>query len=150
MINKSIILFFFIQLPLIVLSQKDKSDSGEKNSETLIRNVLSEQVNAWNNGDLQLYMSGYWKNDSLKFIGKNGIQYGWQKTLDGYKKSYPDKAAMGILSFDEITVDIISSDAAYVIGKWALKRDKGNIDGIFTLLFRKINSNWVIVCDHTS
>ncbi len=95
-------------------------------------------------------MKGYWENDSLKFIGKKGIEYGWQKTLEGYIKSYPDKATMGILSFNEININILSDDAAFVIGKWSLIRDKGNINGIFTLLFKKINGNWLIVCDHTS
>jgi hypothetical protein len=139
-----------MQLPLMVLAQMNKDSIEKKNSEVLIRKVLSDQVYAWNNGNLTLYMSGYWESDSLKFIGKSGIQYGWQKTLEGYKKSYPDKATMGILAFDEITVDMLSSETAFVIGKWSLIRDKGNMNGIFTLIFKRINGSWLIVCDHTS
>ena len=132
------------------LTQTNKNIVESSNTEILIRKVLTDQMNAWNQGDLLLYMNGYWKNDSLKFIGKNGIQYGWQNMLDAYLKSYPNKTAMGILTFSDINIDVLSVNAAYVIGKWQLNIDKGNVNGIFTLLFKQINGNWVIVCDHTS
>lgn len=95
-------------------------------------------------------MNGYWNNDSLKFIGKSGIQYGWQQTLENYKKSYPDKSTMGILKFDIVKIESLSKNSAFVIGKWALTRDKGDVSGFFTLLFRIIDGKWLIVCDHSS
>jgi ketosteroid isomerase-like protein len=143
-----LLLLVLFYLPTLVLSQNIKLLYVEPEKE--IKKVLTDQLIAWNKGDIEQYMFGYWKSDSLKFAGKSGIQYGWQKTLEGYKKSYPDKAAMGILTFTDIAVDVLSADAAFVIGKWALERDKGNISGIFTLLFKRINGQWVIVCDHSS
>lgn len=120
------------------------------NTNKAIQEVLTKQQNAWNNADLVAFMDGYWKNDSLKFIGKNGIKYGWQVTLDNYKKSYPDKATMGKLNFEILTTDVLSNSSAMVIGKWNLTRDIGNVGGYFTLLFKRIDNKWVIVCDHTS
>jgi len=114
--------------------------------------IMQVQQESWNEGDLEGFMAPYWKSDSLSFIGKMGVTRGWQQTLDNYKKSYPDKASMGQLSFDILTIDVVSKDAANVIGRWHLKRnvDKGNLDGHFTLLLKKINNLWVIVSDHSS
>ncbi len=116
----------------------------------LIRNAMNEQVNAWNNGDIDRFMTTYWQSDSLKFIGKSGITYGWQKTLDNYKKSYPDTAAMGKLDFTLIEVKRLSVLYFSVVGKWHLSRSIGDIQGHFTLLFKKIKNKWVIVMDHSS
>jgi len=105
---------------------------------------------AWNKGDLETFMQPYWKNDSLMFIGKSGITYGWQHTLDNYKKGYPDKTAMGELSFTIIKTEKLSSRNFYVVGKWHLKRTIGDVSGHFTLLFKKIGGRWLIVSDHSS
>jgi ketosteroid isomerase-like protein len=117
-----------------------------------IEHVLQTQQNAWNQGDIAVYMQGYWKSDSLTFIGKKGITKGWQHTLDNYKKSYPDATSMGKLSFDIITIEVLSDTHAYVVGKWHLQRaeSKGNLQGHFTLLFQKIKGTWFIVSDHSS
>lgn len=115
-----------------------------------IRKVLSEQTAAWNRGDIEGFMKGYWKNDSLMFIGKSGVNRGWQKTLENYKKSYPDPAAMGKLSFDIILVKQLSKKYYYVVGKWMLKRSIGDLSGHYNLLFEKINGEWVIIADHSS
>jgi len=147
---KNFIFVFIILFPLIVFS-KNANDTIKKNKEELlIRKVLDDQIIAWNRGDLEQYMSGYWKSDSLRFIGKSGLKYGWQNTLNNYKKSYPDKASMGILVFNVLSVELFSPDIAFVIGLWKLTRDAGNIDGVFSLVFRKINGQWLIVCDHSS
>lgn len=117
-----------------------------------ISQVLIKQQNAWNNGDIEAYMSHYWQHDSLQFIGKKGLTYGWQNTLNNYKKSYPDTASMGKLFFNILHLDIINNNCAYVVGKWSLVRnaEKGNLSGHFTLIFKKINKKWVIVSDHSS
>lgn len=115
-----------------------------------IRNVMAAQQEAWNKGDLELFMEGYWKSDSLKFIGSRGIQYGWNTTLANYKKSYPDRAAMGELTFTILSVEKLSAVSAFVVGKWQLKRSKDSPHGHFTLLWRKINNEWVIIVDHSS
>ena len=124
--------------------------SAQSKDEKTIRNVLNNQTNAWNQGNLQEYMQGYWQNDSLMFIGKSGITYGWQKTLENYKKGYPDTAAMGKLKFELLTVNKLSANYYFVVGKWNLVRSIGNVSGAFTLLFRKIKNRWFIVSDHSS
>lgn len=117
---------------------------------TAIRYVLQKQEAAWNQGDLQTYMHSYWKSDSVMFIGKSGITYGWEKTLENYKKGYPDKQAMGKLNFTLLEMKPISLTYYFVVGKWHLQREVGDLSGIFTLLFKKINGQWLIVADHSS
>jgi hypothetical protein len=123
---------------------------AQSKDETAIKNLLDKQNNAWNRGDIGSFMEGYWKNDSLMFIGKNGVTYGWQNTLDNYKKGYPDIAAMGKLTFTLIAIKRLSEKYYRVVGKWFLKRNIGDISGHFTLLFEKINGEWMIIEDHSS
>ncbi|MBM3414653.1 MAG: DUF4440 domain-containing protein [Bacteroidetes bacterium] len=112
--------------------------------------LLDTQTAAWNKGDLQGFMKGYWENDSLRFIGKSGITYGWNNTLANYKRGYPDTAAMGKLHFTILVVKRLSLRYYEVVGKWYLKRSIGDASGHYTLLLRKIKGNWVIVADHSS
>lgn len=118
--------------------------------ETKIRILLANQVTQWNRGNIDGYMVGYWEHDSLVFIGKNGPTYGYQATLDRYKKAYPDLARMGTLTSTVINLRLLSPEWAYVTGQWQLKRTVGDAGGYYTLLLRKINGEWVIVEDHTS
>jgi hypothetical protein len=115
-----------------------------------ILEVLDKQVESWNKQDIEGFMEGYWKSDSLKFIGKSGLTKGWKATLENYKKNYPDKNAMGTLKFEIINVQGISSRAAVVTGKWMLTRTIGNLQGVFTLIFEQKDRKWVIVYDHSS
>lgn len=115
-----------------------------------IRTLLATQTDAWNRGNIDEFMIGYWNNDSLMFIGKNGVTYGYTNTLKNYKKSYSDTAQMGKLKFDLLQVKRISADTYFVVGKWFLKRSVGDIGGHYTLLFRKIKGKWLIVADHSS
>lgn len=115
-----------------------------------ILDVLEKQRSDWNKGDVAAYMQGYWKSDSLLFVGKNGPTYGWQKTLENYQKGYPDKAAMGFLTFGIKKVNLIAKDQAFVLGSWHLKREKDEPKGYFTLLLRKIDGIWKVVVDHSS
>ncbi len=118
--------------------------------EVAIRKVLDNQVAAWNAGNIDKFMQTYWQNDSLMFIGKSGVTYGWQSTLDNYKKHYPDTAAMGHLVFNILEFKHLSPLFYFVAGKWHLQRTIGNIEGYFTLLLKKINGQWLIVVDHSS
>jgi len=118
--------------------------------ETAIRQLLDEQTRAWNRGDVEGFMKGYWENDSLMFIGKSGVTYGWENTLANYKKGYPDTAAMGKLHFTLISLKQLSADYFYVTGKWHLQRSIGDLSGHYTLLLRKIRGSWVIIADHSS
>ena len=123
---------------------------AQSNDETAIRHLLTEQTQAWNQGDIDRFMKTYWKSDSLMFIGKNGITYGWTNTLNNYKKNYPDTATMGKLSFDVLLVKRLSFQYFQVIGKWHLQRSRGDLSGHYTLLLKKINGRWVIISDHSS
>lgn len=123
---------------------------SQSKEEMMIRQMLDEQTKAWNRGDLQAFMQGYWQNDSLMFIGKSGVTYGWQSTLNNYKKGYPDTTAMGKLAFQIISVKRLSFQYFYVTGKWFLKRTIGDLSGHYTLLVKKIKNQWVIVADHSS
>jgi ketosteroid isomerase-like protein len=119
-----------------------------QNRQAIIK-LMDDQRMAWNRGDIDGFMQGYWKSDSLMFVGKN-TTYGWQNTLNNYKKGYPDKAAMGILTFDIMKVDVLDATNAFVFGAWHLKREKDAPGGYYTLWFKKIGGKWLIVCDHTS
>ena len=123
---------------------------AQPKNELAIRNILATQTDAWNRGDINSFMKGYWENDSLMFIGKSGVTYGWTNTLNNYKKGYPDTAAMGKLVFTLIQVKKLSGKYYHVTGKWLLKRSIGDVGGHYTLLFKKINGRWVIVSDHSS
>ena len=136
----SIILFLFISL----------TACNDKNDKIAILKVLEDQRQAWNKGNLESFMNGYIKSDSLLFVGRDGPKYGWETTLDNYKRGYPDKAAMGFLTFNIKEVRLISSDHAFVLGGWHLKREKDEPQGAFTLLLKKVNGEWKIVVDHSS
>lgn len=118
--------------------------------EQAVRDLLQQQTNAWNQGDLHQFMQTYWQSDSLMFIGKRGVQYGWTNTLNNYKKSYPDTTAMGKLHFNILEVKRLSALYFFVVGEWHLQRSIGNLDGHYTLLLRKVKNRWVIVADHSS
>jgi len=123
---------------------------AQSKQEKIILDILDKQTQAWNRGDISGFMNGYWENDSLIFIGKSGVTYGWTNTLNNYKKGYPDTAAMGKLTFTLIQVKKLSAKYYHVTGKWFLKRSVGDAGGHYTLLFRKINGRWVIISDHSS
>ncbi len=140
-------IFAFICCLLLVAVEK----SPAQNTDSLaIRQIMAAQETAWNTGDLPGFMAGYWRSDSLTFIGSRGLTHGWQATLDNYRKGYPDREAMGRLVFTLLTVEQLSPTSAYVIGKWQLVRTKGDLSGHFTLLWKKIAGVWVIVADHSS
>jgi ketosteroid isomerase-like protein len=121
-----------------------------QNDADAVRAVLTLQADAWNKGDVTAFMQSYWQNDSLTFVGKNGPTYGWQPVLDHYKQAYPDKAAMGTLTFSDLVLKPLDREYYFVIGAWHLSRASGDVGGHFTLLFRKIDGAWKIIVDHTS
>lgn len=137
-------IILFMLLPVTLFAQRNRTE------EQAIRKVMLEQQEAWNRADIESFMEGYWKSDSLKFIGRNGITYGWKTTLENYKKGYPTAEAMGKLTFTILSLEVLSETSAYMIGRWQLKRQTDEPGGHFTLLWRKINGKWVIVADHTS
>ena len=139
----------FLSIVLVILLSHF-STAAQQTDEQQVRDLLAAQTSAWNRGDIEKFMVGYWKNDSLMFIGKSGITYGWQNTMDNYRKGYPDTTAMGQLRFDLIQFRPLSAEYMQVVGKWNLARTIGNLSGHFTLLLRKIEGNWQIIADHSS
>lgn len=134
---------------LAAIATTAQSDTQKAKIAADIRAVMDKQAADWNRGDIPAFMEGYWKSDQLTFVSSR-VTKGWQQTLDNYKKSYPDKSAMGSLTFSDLVITVISKDAAVVLGSWSLKREKDNPGGKFTLIFRKFKEGWRIVHDHTS
>lgn len=123
---------------------------GQDNADASIRKLLGDQQDAWNRGDIESFMKGYWKSDSLMFIGAKGVTYGYKNTWERYKKTYDSPEKMGKLKFDLLHVNKMASDLYMVVGKWHLTRTVGDIGGHYTLMMRYIDGNWVIISDHTS
>ena len=136
-----ILLFLTVSYSSIFCQSKDEAS---------IRRVLDQQTKAWNLGQIEAFMDGYLRSDSLMFIGKSGITYGWNKTLDNYKKGYPDTAAMGKLDFSILQVRHLCQNHFFVVGRWHLARTIGDLSGVFTLVFKKIKNSWLIIADHSS
>ncbi|MEC8968502.1 MAG: nuclear transport factor 2 family protein [Bacteroidota bacterium] len=117
-----------------------------------ISSKMKQQEMSWNKGDIEGFMKCYWQSDSLTFIGKNGIQNGWKKTLANYNKSYPDKASMGKLTFTNRSIEKIDSNTYLVLGRWELKRENNfkDVNGIYSLIWQIKGKDWVIISDHSS
>ena len=145
-------LYLSIALCALFMSCATSNRLDTETEEQAIRSILETQVIDWNAGDIDSFMQGYWASDSLRFASGNAFRQGWQETLERYKTSYPDKRAMGELTFELYEVNVLSQDAATVFGRFHLKRDAsiGDLTGLFTLIFRKKNGSWVVVHDHTS
>lgn len=115
-----------------------------------IRTVLAAQVAEWNRGDVKAFMQGYWNSPDTEFVGSNGVLRGWEPVLERYKRQYPDRAAMGHLTFTQLEVNLLAPDAALVVGHWQLKRQNDSPGGVFTLVLKKFPEGWLIINDHTS
>ena len=124
--------------------------TAQTKDESAIRKILSDQTEQWDKGDLGKFMEGYWHSDSLMFIGKSGITYGYGNALKNYQSGYSDTVQMGKLRFELVSLKPISNDHYFVVGKWFLKRSIGDLNGVYTLLFKKINGQWFIIVDHSS
>lgn len=140
-------IFILVVLLMICSCTEKKSATTYEIDKSEILAVMTAQENAWNNGDLEGFMQGYWKNESLKFYGSSGLTKGWQNTLENYKKGYPTKAETGILNFVINDVSQIESNTYWVMGEYHLKREVGNANGVFIVIFKKIDGLWKIVAD---
>jgi len=115
-----------------------------------IRKLLLMQVVEWNNGSIEGYMKGYWRDDSLLFIGAKGPRYGYEATLKRFKEAYPDADHMGKLTSIIVRMQRLADDYYFIVGRWGLERKTGDVNGSYTLLLKKINGKWVIITDHSS
>ena len=146
-------LLYFVALGVIFSAQAASSAQSNKSdttSEAAIRAVLDAQRDAWNRGNIEGYMDGYDRSPNTEFVGGDNISRGWQTVLDRYKKNYNSREKMGMLTFSDLEITMLSKDAALVLGRWRLKRANDEPHGTFTLLFRKTKTGWKIVHDHTS
>ncbi len=145
--NACIFALLLTSLPLWAQSPKSATEA--------VKLALDEQVKAWNAGNIEQFMEGYWKSEQMKFISSSGVRYGWQATLDRYRKTYPGKAGMGALRFEIANNDQVDKKTCFVVGKWFLQRTGSNgepeeLKGWFSLVWQKIGGKWLIVSDHTS
>jgi ketosteroid isomerase-like protein len=127
-----------------------QSNKKDEKAAAEIRKVMEDQSAAWNRGDIEGFMRGYWSSPELKFVSGTNVTRGWQPTLDRYKKNYDSRAKMGTLTFSDLEITVLSKDAAVVLGSWSLQRETDKPGGKFTLIFRKFKDGWKIVHDHTS
>jgi beta-aspartyl-peptidase (threonine type) len=133
------------------LTPPESPPADRQADEQAIRKVLADQETAWNKGDLEGFMVGYWRSENLTFYSGRDKQKGWQTTYDRYKQRYQGEGKeMGALSFSEIEVEMIAPQMATVRGRWKLKKKSEEFDGLYTLLLRKLPEGWRIVHDHTS
>ena len=142
-------ILFFALFAIASLTISAQSNAQKVKIADDIRAVMNKQAADWNRGDIDAFMQGYWNSEKLVFVGSK-VTRGWQPTLDNYKKSYPNKEAMGVLTFSDLEISVLSNDAAVVLGSWSLQRAKDNPNGKFTLIFRKFKEGWRIVHDHTT
>jgi ketosteroid isomerase-like protein len=147
--KKTILLSALLFITISVFGQKINNKTADAEA---IKAMMLQQAKDWNDGNIDAFMQGYWQSDSLMFIGSRGITYGWQSTLDNYKKSYPDRATMGTLKFDFLKLDFFNKNTTcWLLGTWHLTRpEKGDVGGYFTLMLKKIKGKWLIISDHTS
>jgi len=141
-------LFFLVFSAVLLISTP--SFAQENKDIKAVKALLFRQQNDWNKGAIDDFMNGYWESDKLKFVGANGITYGYDATLKNYHKRYPNREAMGQLTFGVKSVEKLSRKVIMLVGTWDLDRKSGPIGGYFTLMFKKINRKWVIISDHTS
>ena len=127
-----------------------KPAEGHDADRVAIQEVLNAQQAGWNRGDVDAFVVGYWQSPELTFSGSSGVSRGWDGVLARYKKNYPDRAVMGVLDFSELEFRFLGPDAALVLGKWHLKREKGDVGGVFTLVWQRFPGGWKIIHDHTS
>jgi len=139
-----------LRLFLLVLALLPALHADVAADEPAIRAVLAAQVSAWNRGDIDGFMQGYWHSDDLRFASGGTITHGWQTTLERYRARYPDRQTMGTLAFAIADVRCLAPDAAVVFGRWELVRAKDRPWGLFTLVLRRFPEGWRVTADHTS
>lgn len=154
-LNISILILTLIGVAMLPFNSCEENErSPGMSQEDILNNIQSkmdEQQTCWNEGDIPCFMEHYWKSDSLLFIGKTGITYGWQSTLDNYLESYPDQKNMGQLTFNNKLIRFLDNETVQVIGEWTLTRPElDDLGGHYSLIWKNKDGEWVIISDHSS
>ena len=147
---KNITLLFVLFLVFFLNGYAQEKTVNYETSKKEIKIMMLQQANDWSNGDIEAFMEGYIKSDSLKFVGSRGLTYGWKNTLENYKKGYPTAAHTGTLTFKLLDFGQLANDVFLVIGEFHLKRTVGDADGMFSIILKRINGEWKIIADHSS
>ena len=147
---KCLIQFGLLSLVAILASRSSFAEPQKSEIASEIRAVLSAQQDAWNRGDVEEFMNGYWRSEETVFVSGDEVTRGWQKVLDRYKRKNSDRTKMGRLNFFDLEITPLSDESAVVLGRWKLERKKDQPHGRFTLIFRRFPDGWKIVHDHTS
>ena len=147
---KSLFSFLSCLTVAVIASTSIRAEPPKNAIVSEIESVLHAQQDAWNRGDIDAFMNGYWRSDETVFVSGDDVERGWQKVLERYKKRYSDRAKMGTLSFSNLEVTPLSDDSAVVLGSWQLRRANDEPHGRFTLIFRRFREAWRIIHDHTS
>lgn len=140
-------------LPILLLASASLLGGcapADRSAVRAIPDILTRQAEDWNRGDVAAFMEPYWQSEQLSFSAGGRMTRGWQATLDNYRRRYPDQAAMGRLTFDQLEIQPLGDEAALVLGRWQLDRPPDNPGGLFSLVFQRIDGRWVIIHDHTS
>lgn len=132
------------------VSRDTTAAPADSSQESQIRALIQIQADAWNRGDIDTFMTAYWKSEETAFVGASGLTRGWQAVLDRYHKNYPDRKAMGHLTFSNLEIHLLCRDAAFAIGQFQLERESDKPAGIFSLDFKRFPEGWRIVVDHTT
>ena len=131
--------------------EKEESQASSREADrAAIEAVLTAQQKAWNQGDVERFLDGYWHSPELTFSGSSGVSRGWDGVLARYQRTYPDRAAMGHLDFSKLEFRFLGPDAALVLGQWHLQRESGDVGGVFSLVWQRFPAGWRIIHDHTS
>jgi ketosteroid isomerase-like protein len=126
------------------------AEGGAAEARDAIETVLADQAEAWNRGDLEGFMAGYWRSPELTYTAGGRVHRGWEQLLDRYRRAYGEGDALGRLSFDDLEVHPLSADAAWALGRWRLELEADTLGGAYTLVLREVEGQWRIVHDHTS
>ena len=143
----SLFCLLFFAWPTLAPAQTSGERAADREA---IGAVLRAQQSAWNRGDVDAFLEGYWHSPELTFSGSSGVARSWDAVLARYKKNYPDRAAMGQLNFSDLEFRFLGPNAALVLGKWHLQREKDELGGVFTLVWQRFPEGWKIIHDHTS
>lgn len=134
-------------IPRLTITTASPADASP---ESQIRALIETQADAWNRGDIDSFMTSYWKSDQTTFVGAKGLTRGYEAVLERYRKVYPDRQSMGHLTFSDLEIHVLCPDTAFAIGQFHLQREKDNPEGIFTLTFKKLPEGWRIILDHST
>ncbi len=144
------LLALFLLISVLCSCSNTRENAHNSEAEASIRSLMDKQIESWNSGDIEGYMSAYRNNERLIFIGSTGLTYGYDVTLQNYKKVYPDESAMGELEFNLMEMKPLGEAHFYTIGMWQLNREQDTLAGWFDLLWEKKEEGWRIISDHSS